>query len=874
MSNTTIGAYRIVRQLGQGGMGEVLLAYDERLERLVAIKRIRPELAASQAQKQRFRREARAVAQLSHPNIVPIFDILIGADGGDGIVMEYVEGRSLAELLRSGPLPLAQVVGFGEQIARGLGAAHDQGLIHRDLKASNVVVSKNGEAKILDFGLAKSLLVNREPALTEDGALLGTYRAMSPEQARGEEVDERSDLFSLGVLLYEMVSGKSPFQGETPALTLSNLLHQAPPGLPPQLPVALADLIRALLSKDRATRPQSAAEVAAALHALLPPTTSPLPPELASPGGWPDPRQWHSTLGEKPTGLHPLPRQEALTPQSSGRHLSWVRAHPGWTAFVGLALLALLAVISTRQFWPPAQTLRVAIVGPREATSDFAASGVTVEILRSLLALAGLVPLDPALTQELRGNPVEIARAVAADEVLSANVVRQGQADRIALERVLPDGSVVWAESITVPNSPLDALIGANAITAALRRAYPGRQLRPGVPDLDVRAQDYATFLQIHRQVDGGRVPLAPELTRLEALTAMSPKFVDGQVFTALLALSLYDDTKDLSYLDRAGAALARARTQVSSYPPLLGAEIRLALAEGRHRDAEAFLAQLAAEQPGDPRVPLYRARLADSQGQLGQAIAELRAVIGRTGTWLHLLRLSDLEIRAGEISAAREHLQAGLELAPGNPRLLTKLGQLELLYGDLPRAATIYGDLTTADHPHRSDFSNLGLVHYLLGNFAAAAASHRQALALQPDHWAVLINLADAELARGQQEVAQKLYQQALSALENLGQSSPLKPAERLSQAQCLLHLGQRDRAVELAIEGLQAAADEGWVVYQVALVLALAGEKTTALVSARKALELGIEPRWFSTPGFASLRQDPAFRALLASASAPAPK
>jgi serine/threonine-protein kinase len=213
-------------------MGEVFLAYDDRLQRPVAIKQVRRDTGLDSSRGERLRREARAAARLSHPHIVQVYDILEAdtADpesAGDSIVMEYVPGRSIAGLLSDGPLPLSTAVSLARQIADGLSAAHAAGLIHRDLKGENVLVDEAGRARILDFGLVKPL-DGHDSTLTEHGAVLGTYRAMSPEQSRGEETDARSDLFSLGVLLYEMLTGVSPFAGRTPVEILRRIDGEPP----------------------------------------------------------------------------------------------------------------------------------------------------------------------------------------------------------------------------------------------------------------------------------------------------------------------------------------------------------------------------------------------------------------------------------------------------------------------------------------------------------------------------------------------------------------------------------------------------------------------------------------------------------------------
>ena len=323
-SGFQIGGYRVEATLGQGGMGEVFLAWDERLHRHVAIKRIRADLPIDQGRRLRFRREARAAARLCHPAIVQVFDIL-ETDEGDCIVMERVEGRSLAEVIALGEVDLELALRLGAEIADGLAEAHSKGLVHRDLKPQNVMVTTPdrahpGRAKVLDFGLARMLWnetgkrstsAEESSALTRVGALVGTVHAMSPEQASGRTVDHRSDLFALGGLLYEMLTRRAPFRGANWLDTLRRVTSEEPEpltALRPDLPADLTQLITRLLAKDPEARPQNARVVADALERLhsvvtvesakaLPAGRSPIPASVVAPadiqrlptGEWPAP---------------------------------------------------------------------------------------------------------------------------------------------------------------------------------------------------------------------------------------------------------------------------------------------------------------------------------------------------------------------------------------------------------------------------------------------------------------------------------------------------------------------------------------------------------------------------------------------------------
>jgi serine/threonine-protein kinase len=843
-----IGPYRIVRRLGAGGMGEVFLGYDDRLDRLVAIKRVRPEAVLDPSRRERLRREARAAARLSHPNVVQVFDLEEDEEGGDSIVLEYVQGRTIAELLRDGALPMERAVELAAQVADGLAAAHAAGLVHRDLKAENVVVTEDGRAKILDFGLVKPLDPGADSTITEHGAVLGTYRAMAPEQAEGEEVDARSDLFSLGVLLYEMLAGRSPFQGATPVATLRNLTGAAPRPLEEvreDLPVELVELVHALLEKDPEKRPAGAREVLGVLRTLTP--SIPLSHTH-------NPRPGEGEARQRPF-------QEATS--------AWRRS-PGMRVPVAVAMLIALAVAVWLVAGPvlARQPLRVAVprpvLVPGAEGLDLAASGSLMAVLRTLLSLEGVTPIEPSQIGDVPGTPMDVARAVAADEVLTLTVEPSGPREAfVSLRRVRArDGGVLWTERIALPTSRDSALLLAEGASAAVRRGYPRQEVRDGTPDLEVTVQDYAEFVEIWQRLQGGRVAWAPELARLEAVASGSPRFLEVHLQVATLAFNLFLDSRDPEYLERTRTALARAHGLAPGQPRVLLTEIMLSIAEGKLERAEAAVAELEAKTPGDISIVVYRARIAAARGELAEAISLFREVVEHRPTWRYLLELADLEIRTGEIDAARQHIEAAASMTPGHTWPAAKLGELELMYGDLRRAERIYRDLVAAG-PQRSDLTNLGLVRFLLGDHAGAAVSYRQALEMEPGHLTVTLNLADAELALGRKDEALALYRQTLDKLIAKG---PLSPLDRCLQAQCLAHLGQGRKAVDVALGALQEAPQDAEVTYQAALVFTLTGEDASALAMARKARDLGIQSRWFTIPAFDRLREDVSFRALLA--------
>ena len=333
-----LGPYRVLGELGRGGAGIVYRAEDSLLNRPVAIKVLLPELAADPRAKARFVREAQAQAKVEHDHIVAIHQIG-EANGRTVIVMPLLKGQTLAADLRRAPLPpVAEALRIGAEVAEGLAAAHAVGLVHRDIKPGNVWLEEPaGKVKILDFGLARPVVApaddGREP-LTAHGGVVGTPAYMAPEQARGEPVDHRADLFALGVLLYQMTTGRLPFTGANAFATLMAVTGHDPPAphaIVPDVPPAVSALVQRLLAKDPAARPPSAAAVAAELRHL----------ESAAPSGTADP--WTEVAADSPARLsRPVPRGPFRKPLLAAA-----------AALVGLVLGGVFAVRSGSKSEPP-----------------------------------------------------------------------------------------------------------------------------------------------------------------------------------------------------------------------------------------------------------------------------------------------------------------------------------------------------------------------------------------------------------------------------------------------------------------------------------------------------------------------------------------
>ncbi|HSF42784.1 MAG TPA: protein kinase [Thermoanaerobaculia bacterium] len=860
MSDATpvsIGPYRVIRPLGGGGMGEVFLVYDPRLERQVAIKRIRAGSPGSE-HRARFLREARVAAALSHPAIVQVFDLL-SEDGLDHIVMEYVPGSTLRQALADGPFSFDEGLAVAIPVAQGLAYAHEHGVVHRDLKTENVLLSADGRVKIADFGIAR-LLGETDP-LTQAGMVLGTWRVMSPEQVYGDPVDARTDLFSFGVLLTELFTGGSPFLADTGSATAQRILHHRPPQaheVVPGLPPALSGLIDHLLEKDPMLRPRDAGEVVERLRRLTP-----------------------SGTGTEQETVLPATSMEAPPARAGTRSLTPPpeparRPRRRWAALGAAAVVLMVlaaAFLLLRGREKATEPLSVAVLAPVGAGGEedaFLAFSLRGALQSALTSFEGVFPRGTTEVDAVSGPPAAVARAVAADEVIETSFACQARSCSVEVARLRgADGGATWSGQIQVPRE--DPLTAARAIAALLREGYPERRLRPGLPELNVAAADFAEFLAIKQAAVERTGATGTEiLARLDALRQRAPTFVDPYLLEAKLAVNLFtSSTRDPALLEKALALLDQARALAPGDPEVWQTRAWAEIQAGRLDEAEATLAAFERLAPGDVRVLELRSHLFERSGRPEKALEVSRAMVDREPSWSHLYQHATLAWRQGEAGSARESLETLLDRFPGNEWGLRLLATIELTNGDPARAARLFEDLA-ARSPDSGTRVNLGLAYMLLGDPVRASAAMEKAVAEAPENYLYLLNLGQARWLEGRRDEAAGHFRRVLT----LSEADPSgEEWQRLTvRAQALAHLGRPREAVAAVQDALRLAPRSGQAAFEASLVYALVGDRTAALVNAGRARDLGFEaPSWFRLPWFDSLRGEPGFSEPPAASSVP---
>jgi len=458
-----LGHYRIVSALGAGGMGEVYLAEDTRLRRRVAVKVLPAARITDAERRKRFLREARAAAAVDHPNIIHIYDVQEEEDGGIYLVMQHVDGKSLRQILAAGKIDVEKSLALASEIADALAAAHAHGIVHRDIKPDNIMVDAAGHARILDFGLARGLegpegagpmtaMETADPHVTASGAVMGTMAYMSPEQARGIGADARSDLFSFGVTLYEMIVGRHPFIGRTSIETMDSLLNHDPKPVSeihPESPPALEWILSKMLAKDRDERYQSAKEVLADLRKIRQSTTISVPAVPA--------------------------RARSATRRIAARSALVLSVF----AFLAVLFLLIRGRTSQQAALPepppppfpagavpkPRRTMRIAVLPLQNVTNDARIGYLgfaLADAMISKLSYVNSVTVRPSsYVQKYRDtapDPKQAGAELGVDHLLTGTLLAQGETLRISVQLIdLGRDTVVWQDLF---DARLDNLLG------------------------------------------------------------------------------------------------------------------------------------------------------------------------------------------------------------------------------------------------------------------------------------------------------------------------------------------------------------------------------------------------------------------------------
>ncbi len=853
----SISHFRIFEKLGGGGMGEVYRAEDTRLGRNLALKFLPDSFSRDPFAVERFRREARTASSLNHPHICTIYEI-DESEGRQFIAMELLDGRTLGECIAGKPLEPAQALDYAVQIADALAAAHDKGIIHRDIKPANIFITQRGEAKVLDFGLAKlaqdyqraagggkpaatEQATLDDPQLTSPGAAVGTVAYMSPEQARGEEVDGRSDIFSLGAVLYEMTTGRLPFPGPGLALTFDAILNKAPAPvrhLNPALPPSLEMVIQKAMEKDRGKRYQSAKELLDDLRSVQ--------------SGQEQPRV------------------------RSRRRLRWAI----------VALLAILLVL----FIPFGRQTIDLIRGPR------------LPALKSLAVVPftyngddpGYRPIADGLVEMITNRLSQLEKfqgalsVVSAADVRSRGVASAAEAGRTFNVTLAITGSLQCSRNVARlflnlvdtktslqvesrmiegnVNDPLDLqdksiyqlaeMLELQLKPEAFSVLAAGRSAVQDASTLYVKGRGYLQRYDLPEQLDDA-------ILSFEQAIVKDPRFALAYAGLAEACLHKYAIGKESSWLELAEARSDRALELDASLAPVHVTRGLIYNARGRYQGAigEFQHALQIDSRSSEAMVGLAKAYEGDSQLPLAEDTYK-KAIELRPTLWPGYNKLGIFYYDHGRYAEAAVQFQKVVDLAPGSIWGYSNLGGTLINLERFSEARDAFLKVLEIA-PDFGALSNLGTIDFEEGRFAEAAQKYEKAIQENSQSYTLWGNLAAAQYwAPGQREKALESYKKAAQMVGEALRQNPRDVDDLCHLALYEAMIGERAASLTTLKQALTLAPDNVEVLFRATLVYEHFGERVQALQWLEKALGKGFaRSRVERSPELRELRADPRY-------------
>ncbi len=830
----TLGHYRVLEEIGSGGMGVVYRAHDERLERDVALKVLPPGTLADDSTRKRFRKEALALSRLSHPNIATVFDFDT-QEGTDFLVTELIEGVTLDDKLASGPLPEKEVIPIGLQLADGLGAAHREGVIHRDLKPGNLRLTPEGRLKILDFGLAKRVDPADQATVTqsfsEQRGPAGTLAYMAPEQLRGEKVDTRADLWAAGVVLYELATGRRPFEGLTTTALADEILHAAAPSpqvLQPKLPARLAEVIQKCLEKDPENRYQSAKELLVDLRRLGMPTATATAPQYLGWLKWRMVRRYHTLL------------VSAASILAAVLIIVWFSGRTPALAFAARDFV-LISDFENQTgdpvFDKSLTTAFTTSLGQSSYANVYSRRRVSEALKR--MKKPAVDPIDEPLAQE-------IAVREGLKVIVLPSISGVGESYRVAASiRDVASGKDVKSEFVKA-NGKDKVLDAVDTLSAAIRKdlgeslqtVSQGKRLSSvTTQSLEaLRQYSIATEKTLALQWAEAKVYLENALRIDPTFTAARASLGMMHVEQAMNGMPHFDGEEGKRLLSEA-VKHVDGLTDREKYG-ILAFHARAVERNPEH--AIGYLKTLLALYPDDSVTHVSLGRTYAQMGRVPEALAEYKealridprfvlAYANVGATYLYQM---------GDVASALPVCQKILQLDPGNAWAQDCLGWSYFAKNDLPQAQAAFEKAVAANPQATLSRYRLAHTHRLQGHYQQAIETLLQIQKVDPSETSVFYDMGVVYERMGDSQKARESFTRYRRDLETQWKKTLHEPGTQLALAATSARLGETYRARQML---RKAMAKVPQLHLEAAFVLSLLGEKKEAVDQLELAIQNG---------------------------------
>src|SRR5947208_139020 len=847
-------------------MGMVYRALDTKLERLVALKFLPDQVAASKTDKERFLREARTASSLDHPNIGVIHGIEETADGRTYIVMAFYEGETLARKISAGPLPLGDAVDIAIQTARGLADAHARAVIHRDIKPSNIILTQQRIAKIVDFGLAR---VNSSADSTQTLGTAGTIGYMSPEQTMGKPVDQRTDIWALGVVIAEMTTGRSPFLRDSAAATIIAILNEAPT-LPDEIPLELRRIICRALSKEAATRYPTSREMLADLEAFR----THIDPESAKAAL---PRSAVNDAAFRES-VQQASRQMWLPATTRTQKSFWLLGSVIATAVLVALLLLIPAVRDGIAGLFVRHEEHIAVLPFENVGGDPANEAVSEGLMDSLSSRLTNLDVDqqsvwvvPA--SEIRRlkivDPGAALRELGATMVVKGSIAREGgdvrltvnlidtkslrQVGSAALEDRAGDLATLQDEAV----SRLARLMHIN-VTAEMLRSTGGSVV-PAAYEQYLKALGY-----VQRYDKPGN--LASAIAALEIAVKTDPRFALGFAELGEAYRLKYVTEVNPKWIDEAMANCQKAAQLDDHIPAVFVTLGRLHDSTGKHDLAVQEFQHALQLNARDADALSGVAHAYENAGRVQDAEATFKkAAALRPDSWVSYNDLGLFYDRQNRYPESIAALQKAIELTPDNAQVYLNLGAVYTDTGDAKLVPSAEQALRKSIEltPSYPAYANLGQLYYLEKRYAESASMTEKALQLNDNNYLVWNNLVAAYEWLKENDKAATARARTIELAEK---SAKLNPQDALAQAK-LASLYARQNVREKAMARIQTALalspDDPGILGDIATAFEYLGDRRQAIQYAQRAIQKGYPFEQFANdPDMQSLILDPNFR------------